>query len=186
MSERKISEVMNMLRGFGVITSFNGSFTQGIIEEIGEAIRNYMKGEHLADESVMYDVFSVYIEQSQNIKNYFCYKHALNISSIEKLSYESILLIGFEDSKYYVMSGNVIESEDAVKLEERLETINRMTMDEVKKQYRAVLRATNDSTTGAGLGFLDLRKKSCSSLQYEFKERNDGNVYFILKTVMSQ
>jgi hypothetical protein len=48
---------------------FNGPFTATLIEEIGKALRNHMEGLQESPSSVS-DVFSVYIELTQNIRRY--------------------------------------------------------------------------------------------------------------------
>jgi len=45
----------------GILFSFNGSFTHGIIEEMGSAIRRHLEAEQL-EEGVITDVFAVYVE----------------------------------------------------------------------------------------------------------------------------
>ena len=73
MISEKLNSIVRDLNENGVIISFTGSFTQTIIEEIGEAIRNYIEQDknEYNHEIKSYEVFSIYIEQSQNIKNYF-------------------------------------------------------------------------------------------------------------------
>ena len=55
--------------GDGILICFNGPFTHSIIEEIGNAVKRYLEGETEGRGSIM-DVFAVYIEQTQNVRNY--------------------------------------------------------------------------------------------------------------------
>ena len=52
-----------------VLLSFNGPISHSLIEEIGKAIRNYLNSESAAPSAAM-DVFSTYIEMTQNISHY--------------------------------------------------------------------------------------------------------------------
>ncbi|WZB74447.1 DUF6272 family protein [Achromobacter insuavis] len=48
---------------------FNGPISRSLIEEIGNALKNYLNAEHARPAEAM-DVFSVYIEMIQNIRQY--------------------------------------------------------------------------------------------------------------------
>ena len=52
-----------------IMLCFNGPISRSLIEEIGNALRNYMQAEHAHPSSAM-DVFAVYIEMTQNIRHY--------------------------------------------------------------------------------------------------------------------
>ena len=53
----------------GMMMCFNGPFSHSIIEEIGTALRNHLAAENIARAAVL-DVFAVYIELAQNVRNY--------------------------------------------------------------------------------------------------------------------
>ena len=52
-----------------MLLCFNGPISRSLIEEIGNALRNYMTEEQAHPSSAM-DVFAVYIEMTQNIRHY--------------------------------------------------------------------------------------------------------------------
>ncbi|HWG85223.1 MAG TPA: DUF6272 family protein, partial [Deinococcales bacterium] len=52
-----------------ILLCFNGPFSQGLIEEIGSALKKYLQSE-AASRSASLDVFAVYIELAQNIVHY--------------------------------------------------------------------------------------------------------------------
>ena len=185
MINDKIHLLIGELSQFGVIISFNGSFTQGIIEEIGEAIKNYLDNDKEDNETKIYDTFAVYIEQAQNIKNYFLKKSHNGIDkNILRLAYESIIVIGKEKDQFYVCSGNLIENCDIEVLKSNIDYINSLSRDELRKYYKEKLRQNRTSDFGAGLGLIDMRKKASAPLEYYFVERKDGFSFFTLKIVI--
>ena len=52
-----------------ILLCFNGPISRSLIEEIGNALRNYLQAENALPAAAM-DVFSVYIEMTQNIRHY--------------------------------------------------------------------------------------------------------------------
>jgi hypothetical protein len=191
----KLNSIVRDLNENGVIISFTGSFTQTIIEEIGEAIRNYIEQDKNEDknedkngenhEIKSYEVFSIYIEQSQNIKNYFYKKN--NFSKKDdffRLAFESIIVIGKEKNAYYVCSGNIIDNDDIKELKENIEYINSLDNAQLKKHYKEKLRASKSNDIGAGLGLIDMARKSSGPLKYLFAERDKKYSFFILKVTI--
>ena len=54
-----------------ILLCFNGPFSQGLIEEIGNALKHHLQKEAASTSSAL-DVFAVYIELAQNIREYSC------------------------------------------------------------------------------------------------------------------
>lgn len=180
MIDEKLDSIVKEMNQLGVVISFNGSFTQKIIEEIGDAIKNYIEKD--MDETKSYDVFSIYIEQSQNIKNYFHKKVNYDKENeFSKLAFESIIVIGKEKSYYYVCSGNIIDNADIKKLKEKIEYVNSLNKDQLKKCYKEKLRNSRTNDLGAGLGLIDMARKSSRTLKYLFIERDEYHSFFILR-----
>ena len=76
---------------------FNGPFSQGLIEEIGSALRRYMESETVSSSSAR-DVFAVYIEITQNIQHY-CKSHDYNDAEAS-----ATVVIGRDSDGHYVIS----------------------------------------------------------------------------------
>lgn len=64
----RIQQLREKFEEQGTIMSFSGAFSQGIIEEVGEAIKIYVN--HQEEKDQIPKIFSVFIEMTQNIKNY--------------------------------------------------------------------------------------------------------------------
>ena len=90
----------------GVLICFNGPFSHSIIEEIGTAVKKHLEGD-AAVKSAVHDVFAVYIEQTQNVRNYAERKNF----PVQKF-YSPIVVIAKQEGAYAVSSGNLIEKGD--------------------------------------------------------------------------
>ncbi len=159
----------------GILISFSGAFTHSIIEEIGNAIKCYLANENLAMGTIT-DVFAVYIEQTQNVRNYLkkpdvCDEHQGS----------AILVITNIDGRYTVCSGNAILRDDVPEFVAHLEMINSLDKDGLKKLYKEQLRKKLDpDAQGAGVGLIDMARRSCGKLEYKFERQNDMYDFFSL------
>ncbi len=157
----------------GILLSFNGSFTHGIIEEIGNAIKRHLQGEQLK-KGVVTDVFSVYLEQTQNVRNYLTRK---NLTSEPESS--AIMVVVNAEGFYTICSGNSVEKQDVPELVARLEQLNSLDKDGLKKLYKAQLRADRDeNATGAGLGLIEIARRASGKMEHRIDPGNGHYDFF--------
>jgi hypothetical protein len=80
------------------------------------------------------------------------------------------------------MSGNPVQKKNVEKLSKTLEHINNLDKDGLKEMYKEIIKNTTISEKGgAGLGFVDMARKSGSKLEFEFPEMNSDYCFFCLK-----
>lgn len=182
MINENLHQLVGELSSHGVIASFNGSFTQGIIEEIGTAIKSYLELERNTDETDIHNVFSVYIEQAQNIKAYFLNKASGGDQlELSRRAFESIIVIGRHNERFFVCSGNLVHNADVPSLKERIDYVNSLSKDQLKKSYKDILRGTETGCGRSGLGIIDMARKAALPLEYMFIARDENYAFFTLK-----
>ena len=148
-----------------LILVYQGDFTQETTKSIlAMAERNIdSSGE---ESSIKRKVFNVMVESLQNIV-----KHSDELIDGETRSHAAIFLICREQTRYTIMSGNPIRKSNIPKLKESLEKINALDKDGLKELYKDIIKNTTISEKGgAGLGFVDMARKSGSKLEFEFPE----------------
>lgn len=120
-------------------------------------------------------VFNVLVECLQNVS-----RHAEPDSRNDRES--SILLIGRDDNNFFIITGNMVGNDKKDILQERLEEVNSLNADELRVKYKQVIGKNDFSEKGgAGLGLLDIARKSSSKFEYDFRKLNDRKSYFTLK-----
>lgn len=99
----------------------------------------------------------------------------------------SLVVYSKTDSGYTVTTANVLHTSAMKDLKNRLDQINNLQADEIRNVYRQMLGNTEFSEKGgAGLGLLEMAKKTGNKLDYDFVPIDDEFSYFILsKTVNS-
>lgn len=108
----------------------------------------------------------------------------------DKKEYSNMSLVIYSKVKggYTVTTGNVISTLGIADLKSRLDEINNLKTSEIRSVYRQMLSNSEFSKKGgAGLGLIEMAKKTGNRLDYDFIDLDDSNSYFILsKTVDSE
>ncbi|MDH5368215.1 MAG: DUF6272 family protein [Cyclobacteriaceae bacterium] len=125
--------------------------------------------------------FHITIEVVQNLYKYLLENHADPSHS------KGIFLIhSSNDNEIIITSGNYLLRSEVNSLKSRIKLINSFTSDELAHFYRGLLDVgTISKHGGAGLGFVDIAKKSGNKIQYEFKEVDNDYAFYIFKIIIS-
>lgn len=99
----------------------------------------------------------------------------------------SVVTYSKTDTGYIVSTGNVIDAENVPELRKRLRQINRLDPEDIRKVYRQMLeKAEYSDKGGAGLGLMEMAKKTGNKLDYDFIKLNEDYYYYVFsKTVDS-
>jgi hypothetical protein len=177
--EGRLTDIQTVLARYRVLSCFSGRFSQGIIEEMGAAIRTHMEG-RASPKSAIFSVFSIYIEQTQNIKNYVARMKGREREA--EIAVSSIVCIGESGSGYFIWSGNEVELADIPPLRARLDALAAADGEELKRLYREQLRrAPEPGASGAGIGLIEMARKARSPLEYSFTESGGPMAFFEIK-----
>lgn len=161
---------------------FNGPLSHSIIEELGLAVKRYLENETPGSDRMM-DVFSVYIEQTQNVRNYARQKvdaggDATRFNAIT-------LLIGRDGDRYLVSSGNLVDTVDIPALTGKIDYLRTLDAAGLKAYYKEERRKPRkEDSLGAGLGLIDMARKTSQPLEYQLQPVDEQKVFFNLKAVV--
>lgn len=159
----------------GIMICFSGPFSHSIIDEIGQAVRNYMHAEDIEKAAIL-DVFAIYIELAQNVKNYVASRQL----GPEEAN-ACIITIARKDGAYTVTSGNCVCRADLDALTASVDEINALEPAGLRKRYKEQLRKGKvDMTPGAGLGLMEIAKRSSAKLAYTLTPMQGDYTFFSL------
>ena len=160
----------------GIVFSFSGMISQEMTSFMIEtASKQFTDGGY--DKTTIKSIFLITIEQLQNVMSYS--KQKL-VKEGSKYSSPGVLVVGFDEKKekYYVNSSNQISKEDKVKISTKIDFINSMDKQKQRKYLREKLKSAEDKhERGAGVGFIEMAKRSSEKLEYSFEEI-DNKIYF--------
>jgi len=181
MSKNVVYQLFQSLQNESILLSFKGVVTSDLLASVLQIMESKL--------SIIEDtpktrkkVFNVLVECLQNLYHHINLHEELMKSKEEVFEAKSALfLISRKDNSFYIKTGNYIEPEEQEELEERLKKINSLDRDELRDYYREILIEGNMSDKGtAGLGMIDIARKSGNKLEYEFIEVNDHLRFFCL------
>lgn len=121
-------------------------------------------------------VFMFVLESLQNVSRH---------GDRNDLANMSLVVYSKVNGGYTVTTGNVIPNSQIEGLRNKLDEINHLRINEIRNVYRQMLSNSEFSSKGgAGLGLIEMAKKTGNKLDYDFLELDADNSYFILsKTV---
>ena len=175
-------DIKEQLRNAGILISFNGSFSHSIIEELGTAVKKYLESSE-SKKPAMMDVFSVYIEAAQNVRNYS--ERQLAAGASKEALDANILVIAKQNEHYQVSAGNTIAVADIPELTAKLERLAGADKAELKALYKEQLRKERGpDDDGAGLGLIEMARRASEPMQYAFTPIDGETSYFSLSVVI--
>ncbi|VXD19355.1 SiaB family protein kinase [Marinoscillum sp. 108] len=164
-----------------------GRVTQSTIDGIADMTKEGIseKGENSL---VTKRVYHVMIESLQNICKHADSKASYTSDSLEEgLAKEGVFLIGDNETEYFVTTGNRISMPNAIRLRDVLDKINELDRDEIKALYKtAMMNSELSEKGGAGLGFIDMAKKTGTKYEYYFEPLDNESCFFILTIRISK
>lgn len=169
-------DLKQQLQGAGILMCFTGTFGRGIVEELGTAVKKYLESSDESRKSAMTDVFSVYIEAAQNVRNY---SERSGASAPEVID-ANIIVIARSDEHYLVYAGNLVEAEDVPGLTSALDRLASLDKAGLKVAYKEQMRKERKPDGGAGLGLIEMARRATEPLRYTFTPTANGQSYFSL------
>ncbi len=177
-----ISRIRSVMEQEGIVFSFSGMISQSLTEFMIETAARQFKDEG-HDKTTTKSMFTIAIEQLQNIMSYSKAKHILNGNMYTS---PGVLVVGFDKNKakYYINSSNEIDISDKEIVSNKINFINSMDKLEQRKYLREKLRSAEDThDRGAGVGFIEMAKRSSEKLEYNFEQIDDKLYFHILAYV---
>jgi len=156
---------------------YRGRFSQEITDNILSLTETSLEKTEQSSK-IKKRVYSIMVECLQNIT-----RHQEGTTDSTPDNY-GIFVIQRKDEKYYITTGNTINKENIKPIKDLIEKINSLEKEELKLYYKEVLNTGELSVKGgAGLGLIDMARKSGNKLLYNFKEINKSFSYFYLHTI---
>ncbi len=168
-------ELYDSFRSADLSYVYHGLFTQKITDLIIllAEINMNRSGESA---KIKKRVFSIMVESLQNIT-----RHQDTTDE-----YHGFFAIEQKDGNYFVTTVNLIYNKNISHVESLLKKIKSLTPEELKIYYKSVLLENEISEKGgAGLGLIEIARKSNNKVSYHFHRINDEYSYFYFHTCIT-
>ena len=175
-----VYEYFKKMQDEKVILYFKGEITNNLLTSILQLVDDRLERKN-EDIKIKKKVFSILLECLQNIYNY---QQFINFGDEDLQS--ATLMIKRTNAAYHIITGNYIEKKVVDDLEGKINKVNSLSQEELKEFYKEVLSKQQPSETGgAGLGLIDMARKSGEKLDYSFEELNKEHCFYSLQVKVS-
>ena len=166
-----------------VIVKFKGDITSEIITDVldGLETQDILKDEKLRMKK---KIFNVFVECFQNL-----YHHVdkppigLDISEMEHFG---IIVLTKVNDGYKISTGNFVSTSKINNIKERIDLVNSISDNNVRKEYVGLMNNGKLSEKGGGgLGMLDIVRKTGNKIEYYFMKHDEENLFFSLDVYIS-
>ena len=170
-----------------IILSFKGDITKDLLSSVYQIIEVRLENDN-QDPKRKKKFFHVLVECLQNMYHHM---ESLQVSGAAHdidSSSGAIFVIGKadDDNNYHISTGNYLQNENAGPLRDRIDTINGMNPVELKAFYLEKLGSTELSEKGgAGLGIIEIARKSGNKIGYDFRPISDKFSFFTLSVTVN-
>jgi hypothetical protein len=164
----------------GVFLDYHGPIDFSVINSLLLKLKNTKEFDDLYT-TTRKRTYSLVVECLENIYNH----SALKMSADEKV--QPHIFVMNEETKISITAGNPIALEKREKLAQRLESVNSLTVAELRKLHEVRININPvKGENGAGLGFICIAFKSGNKLLYNFNPLISGYLYFEVQICLNK
>ncbi len=159
--------------GFSLV--YEGEFSHQIMKMFTSMAEKDMDKAN-EEKSVKRRVFHVMVECLQNMT-----KHSDDYDEEDRIG-NGLFIVGKKEGVWNVITANKINKVKIDDLRLMIDTINSMSKEELTKLYKKQIReGVLSDKGGAGLGLIDIARKTGQQLDYQFLPLDDDDYFFLLK-----
>ncbi|MDR1702486.1 MAG: SiaB family protein kinase [Sporomusaceae bacterium] len=172
-------EYYKLLKERNIDIIYNGPVWQNVIESIAATVKKRLELDALPLSSSQ-AVFSVFIEQMYNILMYSADTEIFE-QSMKKIP-KGMFILGSKGKRYFLQSANVMKNSGAEIMKERIDHLNTLDKEGLRKYYKEQIKSDNcnQQSKGAGLGLIEIAKRASSKIEYSFEPYKEGLVLFTM------
>ena len=162
-----------------IILAFKGDVTEELLDSVFRIMESRLE-DSPAELRLKKKVNNILVECLQNV-----YHHMEGFSedeiSSEHTGSAMFVICQAGDNSFRIITGNHMLNSNIEKLKDKIDSINAMTQEELKAHYLERLKSASFSEKGgAGLGMIDMARKSGNKLHYSFDTLNERVSFFTL------
>ncbi len=181
LNQLDIQSYYQKMQSSSIIMSYKGAASNDLLTSI-LAIAQSKLAEVENKSVVKKRVFTILVEIIQNIYHHFA---AVEIDNLHEDDSIAFILSKIDDT-YIIITGNYVARGDVAALKSRIDEVNAMNAEQLKEKYRETLNTGEVSAKGgAGLGIIDIARRSGSKLEYSFREYSPKYSFFSLTVKIS-
>lgn len=172
---KSVLSLFDEMRDNGISLVYLGEFNHEIIKMFTNMAEDKMD-RYSEEKTTRRKVYHAMIETLQNMN-----KHSDEISDHKSVG-KGLFFIGKKDDTYYIITSNKITEAKMENMREAIVEVNNSSKEELKEMYKQQLKEGSISDKGgAGLGLIDIARKTGEKIDYQFLPMEEDEWFFIFK-----
>ncbi|MEN2978892.1 SiaB family protein kinase [Tistrella bauzanensis] len=189
MLARELFEFRSQIQAHKLMLVYSGIMSEGILFSLGEALRRKLEQDD-TDRNLTRRVFSVFVEQVQNIIRYSGDAEGSAGTAAGDAGAgagagalrSGIVTVGKDGGRFFVICANMIDSAKAPRLRSRLEELAALSPEELKVLYRRKLKEEPEAESqGATLGLIEIARRASSPIEFDFFEVDAQTTFYCIR-----
>ena len=175
-----IYSIYQMMERDHIILSFKGQITKELLDSVYQIMESRMQAID-EDPKRKKKVYNILVESLQNIYHHMD-ELQQEVNSNETNSKDAMfMIVRGGDGIYYIHTGNYVMNSKCGEITNQIEKVNNMNPEELRAHYVTRLSNTELSDKGgAGLGLIDIARKSWNKLEYNVNRVSEEYSFFSL------
>lgn len=161
-----------------IVLDFQGAISQDMLVGMAELIKSKFSQEY-GRANIVKKIFAVFIEMAQNIAFYSTER--VHLDTRHKDVGAGIIVVTENVGVYTVTSGNMVGNDTVADIVDHCNVINSMNKEELKQFFKQKIKSSRVvGKRGAGVGLIDIARKSGNPIMYEVTSVDDVNSFLVL------
>ncbi len=178
--KQAIYDIFKNMEAGNIVLAYRGEINNDLLESVYSLVDKHFEEKKIPND-IRKKFFHILVEALQNI---FHHQHV--DKGIEKEPLTGFL-ISHSEGHYHIITGNYLLNSAKENLEKRINKVNSLSVSELKVHYQESLAGNEFSEKGgAGLGIIEMARKSGNKLNYEFINIDDTFSFFVLEITLNQ
>lgn len=177
-----VREYGKMLADMNVSVLYSGPIWDGVIASLADMLQKRFEYDELP-RTTSQKISSIFVEQVTNILMYSAEKERVERgqSGPQDVS-KGVFMFGMKGKTYFLETGNVVLKSSAAILKARIDHLNALNKEELRKYHMERAMSVNDNpeSKGAGIGLIEIAKRAKSKIEYQLEPLDDGLFYFTM------
>ncbi len=175
-----IYNIFQKLKNDSISFAYQGNFSNLVLGMATDLIKHHLEKE-MNLINLRNKLSFLMIESFQNIVRY---ADSHRYAESEDLTHEIFMTRNIDDT-FYIITSNLIENKKIGYVKEKLFEVNNLDEEGLKQLYINILKNRQISEKGgAGLGFIEMVRKTKGKLEFDFVPLNDEVSFFYFQIVL--
>lgn len=172
---KTILSLLDEMMDYGITVTYLGEFNHEIIKIFTAMAEDKME-KRFEEKSTRKVVYHALVETLQNMN-----KHSDELSDDGNIG-KGLFFIGKKEEIYYIITSNRVTAKKKESMIKAIQQVNCASREQLKAMYKEQLvKGKLSEKGGAGLGLIDIVRKTGEKIEYQFLPLENDNWFFIFK-----